>query len=334
MPDDYQLNSTGPTQSQVIDINDDTAPARLSMLVSSVNEKRRIDTILGAQAEQTRTDAGIKHLVLIAVEKEGAGGVMRLMQEMSEDERVIWRGARTLREMILADDAVKLLCYDSLIEEWLLRLLLLYPLSNVVQAHCIRLIAALAFGNDRFRRKSGERGVMLCLVRAMENHPSEEMVQLHVCTALTNLAHNSLENRSRFVELGGVEVLIGVMVRFKESAKVQRQSCWAVLTLCGSDDISRMIAKQGGDSAIMNAMLTHRFDAGVQQFGCWALGNLALSGEEVCRRLKKKGAAEVCRIALETHGQDAEVLRQARNVLGVLSPLGRGMLSSDSSGAL
>jgi uncharacterized membrane protein len=99
--------------------------------------------------------------------------------------------------MILANEAVKLLCYEALVEEWLLRFLLLHPHSHVVQAHCIRLIAALAFGNDRFRRKSGERGVMLCLVRAMENHPSEEVVQLHVCTALTNLAHNSLENRSR-----------------------------------------------------------------------------------------------------------------------------------------
>jgi hypothetical protein len=36
-----------------------------------------------------------------------------------------------------------------------------------------------------------------------------------------------------------------------------------------------------------------RFDAGVQQFGCWALSNLALSGEEIMRKMKKKGAVEV-----------------------------------------
>jgi hypothetical protein len=40
-------------------------------------------------------------------------------------------------------------------------------------------------------------------------------------------------------------------------------------------------------------MLFHRFDAGVQQFGCWALSNLALSGEEIMRKMKKKGAVEV-----------------------------------------
>ena len=98
---------------------------------------------------------------------------------------------------------------------------------------------------------------------------------------------------NRFVELGGVDLLVGMMVRFKESAKLQRQACWAVLSLCGTDDISRAVAAKGGDSAIMNAMLHNRFDAGVQQFGCWALSNLALSGEEVCRKMKKKGAIEV-----------------------------------------
>jgi hypothetical protein len=173
-------------------------------------------------------------------------------------------------------------------------------------------------------------------------------------------------NNFRFVELEGVDLLIGMMVRYKESAKLQRQAAWAVLSLCGTDEISRLVALRGGDSAIMNAMLHHRyaswciplflglvfslldsfflvmvvdmdvgvccvchprrprffhvvfgvvtcsaatwndilcdeicffvfrFDAGVQQFGCWALSNLALSGEEVLRKMKKKGAVEVC----------------------------------------
>jgi hypothetical protein len=55
-----------------------------------------------------------------------------------------------------------------------------------------------------------------------------------------------------------VDLFIGVMVRFKESAKLQRQACWAVLSLCGTDEISRTIALRGGDSAILNAMLFHR----------------------------------------------------------------------------
>ncbi len=62
----------------------------------------------------------------------------------------------------------------------------------------------------------------------------------------------------RFVEIGGVELLISMMVRYKEYAKLQRQACWAVLSLCGTDEISRTVAQHGGDSAILNAMLFHR----------------------------------------------------------------------------
>jgi hypothetical protein len=52
-----------------------------------------------------------------------------------------------------------------------------------------------------------------------------------------------------------------MMVRYKESAKLQRQAAWAVLSLCGTDEISRLVALRGGDSAIMNAMLHHRYGA-------------------------------------------------------------------------
>lgn len=57
--------------------------------------------------------------------------------------------------------------------------------------------------------------------------------------------------------------MISMMVRYKEAAKLQRQACWAVLSLCGTDEISRTVAQQGGDSAILNAMLYHRCVA------CW-----------------------------------------------------------------
>lgn len=56
-----------------------------------------------------------------------------------------------------------------------------------------------------------------------------------------------------------MDLLVGMMIRFKESAKLQRQACWAVLSLCGTDEISRSIALRGGDSAILNAMLHHRY---------------------------------------------------------------------------
>ena len=115
-----------------------------------------------------------------------------------QDERVLWRGARALRELILKDEAVKAVCYDSCIEDWLVRLIDRYPSSAVVQGHCLRLVGALAFGNDRFRRKAGEKGVMKCITCALERHVDDETVLLHASTAITNLTHNSMENRSRY----------------------------------------------------------------------------------------------------------------------------------------
>lgn len=40
-------------------------------------------------------------------------------------------------------------------------------------------------------------------------------------------------------------------------------------------------------------MVLVRFDAGVQQFGCWALTNMAICGDDISKRLKKKGVIEV-----------------------------------------
>ena len=109
----------------------------------------------------------------------------------------MWRGARALRELILKDEAAKSLCYDSSIDEWLNRLIGLYDTSSVVQGHCMRLVGALAFGNDRYRRKAGEKGIMASVTAALENHSEDETVLLHVSTAITNLTHNSMENRMR-----------------------------------------------------------------------------------------------------------------------------------------
>jgi len=171
---------------------------------------------------------------------------------------VLWRGARMLREMVLKSETNKSICYDSGIEQWLLELMDRFSHSSIVQGHCMRLLGVLAFGNDKFRRKVGERGVMNSIVAAFKNHLEDATVQLHVTTALTNLTHNSMENRSRFVELGGVSLLIGMVVLYRNDAKLMRQACWAVLSLAGSDVICRDIAMSGGDSAIVNAMLQHR----------------------------------------------------------------------------
>lgn len=117
---------------------------------------------------------------------------------MQKDERIIWRGARALRELILKDESVKAVCYDSNVDDWLTKLIDLYAQSAIVQGHTMRLVGALAFGNDRYRRKAGEKGIMTVIAKALERHSEDETAMLHVSTAITNLTHNSMENRSRY----------------------------------------------------------------------------------------------------------------------------------------
>lgn len=44
---------------------------------------------------------------------------------------------------------------------------------------------------------------------------------------------------------------------FPGDPKLQRQACWALLTLAANDQISKMIASEGGVGAIIAAMLNN-----------------------------------------------------------------------------
>ena len=94
---------------------------------------------------------------------------------------------------------------------------------------------------------------------ALRNHISDETVMLHCATAVTNLTHGSKENRSRFEEVSGIPALIQVMDINQHSAKLQRQCCWAILTLSGSDEVANRISEANGDLAVMQAIITHRY---------------------------------------------------------------------------
>lgn len=267
---------------------------------------------------ERKIDAKAKLTVQLALEKDGITGLINILKCHFNDEKLSWRAARSTRELIINSDQARSECLNQHVDEVLLLCLTAFPTSVMVQGQCIRLLGALSYGSDLVRRRTGENGVMQLLVAAMEYHSPDETVQLHALTTVTNLTHNSIDNRSRFMEAGGISALLHTMKIYKQSSKLQRQACWAILTLCGNDELSHKIAQEGGGSALINAMVNHRLDAGVQQFGCWALGNMILAGDDMRRKLKKMGAVEVCRIAIESHNNDPEVLRQARNLFSIL----------------
>ena len=60
------------------------------------------------------------------------------------------------------------------------------------------------------------------------------------------------------MEAQGIEAILAVMERYQDSAKLQRQACWALLTVAGSDDIARAVAEFPVAAAIVSAMVMHR----------------------------------------------------------------------------
>ena len=48
---------------------------------------------------------------------------------------------------------------------------------------------------------------------------------------------------------------------------------------------------------------------------------MSLCDNDICLKIKKKGIIELCRIALENHHTNVEVLKQAKHVLKIFSPL-------------
>jgi hypothetical protein len=58
---------------------------------------------------------------------------------------------------------------------------------------------------------------------------------------------------------------------------------------------------------------------------------MALTNSEINRKIKKKGIIEICKIAIENHPNNIEVLRQAKNTLGVFSPFNNNININNNS---
>ena len=110
------------------------------------------------------------------------------------------------------------------------------------------------------------------------------------------------------------------MGRFPGDLAVQRQGCWALLTLAASDDGADAVLAAGGAGAVVAAMVNCPSDAAVQHFGCWAVANLAFcprpeasggpeheNGGERAAALRSEGAAEVCAAALKKFPRHAGI---------------------------
>ena len=303
---------------------------RINFLKTQNKDKKEKERKAAIRAADSMAKARVK---AYEGKEDGTGescvGMIKMLKESVLDEHICWRSCRALRTMILNESMSERLREVSAYGELdLICLEILQThtevdsLTSLVQGQAVQLLGVVTFGSDLVRRRAGENGAMKWISIAIEKYGgADEKVLQHCLTSVTNLAHNSQDNRHRFIDCGGLDSLTDAMERHLNSSKVQRQGCWAMLTLAGSDETARLVAQAGGSRTLMtliNALLRHPGDSGVQQFGLWAISNMALAGSDITRRLKKAGAPEICRIAIETHARDAEVIRQARHAIGVL----------------
>ena len=90
-----------------------------------------------------------------------------------------------------------------------------------------------------------------------------------------------------------MDLVVALLDRHLEDAKVQKQGCWAVLTLAGEDAMSLEMMERGIPAAVANAMVRHSSDAAVQRFAGLAFSNMADAGADVRRKLRVAGVPEV-----------------------------------------
>lgn len=200
----------------------------------------------------------------------------------------------------------------------------------MLQAQSLRILGALSFQHDLFRRKVGERGAVYFVLQALQRHyitpdTTSENVVLYACSALTNLCHASPENRARFYEYHGYESVLTVMQHFlgtgstggkgstdvdgkkhrhvPQSARVLCQCCYVLLTVAAGTDpiLARSIIAHNGDAIVLRALQKYPRDLELQQYGLWALGSLAVVAPDIAQGITAKGGVEYCQMVLEMY---------------------------------
>lgn len=80
-----------------------------------------------------------------------------------QDERLAWRVPRALRDEVVKHEAAKAICLDGKADEVTLQIMRGFSESAIVQGQCLRLLGALAFGNDLVSRTHSFVGSLVAL---------------------------------------------------------------------------------------------------------------------------------------------------------------------------
>lgn len=183
----------------------------------------------------------------------------------------------------------------------------------------ISVLGNLAFSNPDNRARISQ----ICLddvLRSMSSYRSNADLQCHGMLALTNLAHENDPNKRLISSRGGVSTVLDAMESHLGEEKVQRQACWALLTISADTVAAQRAAADGAVGAVGAAMVNFVSSPDVQQFGLWALSNVAYGSDALAKFVAKNGAPEVAQRAVYAHGEVREVVEKAEVLMKRIGP--------------
>jgi len=304
-----------------------------------------------------------KALVAATVNARGVGGLAQLFVEHSHDADLLARVARALKDLCAGSSdskndsrsssssssgmtpppdsgaAARAAARASGLCRLLCSALAAHAEHLALQRDGCRTLGNLSFGSNANRRDIGAAGGCRCVVAALRwsVRTAESDLCAVACSALCNLAHGDAEdhgNRELLEQAGAAAAVCDGMRTWTSDARVQKQACWALLTLAASDSLAVQTYEAGGVAALVAALVNCPSDAAVQHFGCWALANLTWNSDagagnsndksstrQVITEARAQGAAEVCRVAARRFPKHPGVVEKASLVLDNIGAL-------------
>lgn len=288
-----------------------------------------------------------KALVAATVNARGVAGLAQLLVEHQHDADLLARVARSLKDLCAgssssADNssgavdsgaAARAAARSSGVCRLLCSALAAHAEHVALQRDGCRALGNLSFGSNANRRDIGAAGGCACVVAALRLSVRAVDADLCAvaCSALCNLAHGDAEdhgNRALLEKAGAGGAVCEGMRAWASDARVQKQACWALLTLAASDGLVVQTCEAGGVAALVAALVNCPSDAAVQHFGCWALANLtwtsgvdagdsssSTTSRQAIAETRAQGAAEVCRAAARRFPKHPGVVEKASLVL-------------------
>lgn len=159
-------------------------------------------------------------------------------------------------------------------------------------------------------------GGHLAIVQAMKKFVDKAEVQVYGLGAVMNLTSRSEEHKMLLAQIGGIEMIVKSMDAHIGDAVIQRRGCGSLANILQDSEANGIRLDQGhGITSIVAAMNAFPDDARVQFYGLRTFSSLTHWEECEAHILGARGASTVS-AALENHGDDAEVIKEARKLMG------------------